>query len=223
MSKSLKRSRKKRRVKSQMTIDASIVKDLRSRTGAGIMDCKEALLDSDGNVEKAVDFLRKKGIAKAEKKVGREADQGVVLSYIHPGNRIGVLVEVNCETDFVAKTDGFQSFVKNIAMQIAATNPLSVTRDGIDSVVVDKEKEIFTEQAKLSGKPDNVLEKIIEGKIEKFYQESCLLEQSFIKDSDKFVQDILMETIATLGENISITRFSRFEVGDALSSNGQAE
>ncbi|MBQ84050.1 MAG: translation elongation factor Ts [Candidatus Marinimicrobia bacterium] len=206
-----------------MTIDASIVKDLRSRTGAGIMDCKEALLDSDGNVEKAVDFLRKKGIAKAEKKAGREADQGVVLSYIHPGNRIGVLVEVNCETDFVAKTDGFQSFVKNIAMQIAATNPLSVTRDDIDSVVVDKEKEIFTEQAKLSGKPDNVLEKIIEGKIEKFYQESCLLEQSFIKDSDKFVQDILMETIATLGENISITRFSRFEVGDALSSNGQAE
>ena len=206
-----------------MTIDASIVKDLRSRTGAGIMDCKEALLDSDGNVEKAVDFLRKKGITKAEKKAGREADQGVVLSYIHPGNRIGVLVEVNCETDFVAKTDGFQMFVKNIAMQIAATNPLSVTRDGIDSVVVDKEKEIFTEQAKLSGKPDNVLEKIIEGRIEKFYQEICLLEQSFIKDSDKSVQDILMETIATLGENISIARFSRFEVGDMLSSNGQAE
>ena len=206
-----------------MTIDASIVKDLRGRTGAGIMDCKEALLDSDGNVEKAVDFLRKKGITKAEKKAGREADQGVVLSYIHPGNRIGVLVEVNCETDFVAKTDGFQTFVKNVAMQIAATNPLSVTRDGIDSVVVDKEKEIFTEQAKLSGKPDNVLEKIIEGRIEKFYQEICLLEQSFIKDSDKSVKDILMETIATLGENISIARFSRFEVGDMLSSNGQAE
>ena len=206
-----------------MTIDASIVKDLRSRTGAGIMDCKEALLDSDGNVEKAVDFLRKKGITKAEKKAGREADQGVVLSYIHPGNRIGVLVEVNCETDFVAKTDRFQTFVKDVAMQIAATNPLSVTRDGIDSVVVDKEKEIFTEQAKLSGKPDNVLEKIIEGRIEKFYQEICLLEQSFIKDSDKSVKDILMETIATLGENISIARFSRFEVGDTLSSNGQAE
>ena len=206
-----------------MTIDASIVKDLRGRTGAGIMDCKEALLDSDGNVEKAVDFLRKKGITKAEKKAGREADQGVVLSYIHPGNRIGVLVEVNCETDFVAKTDRFQTFVKDVAMQIAATNPLSVTRDGIDSVVVDKEKEIFTEQAKLSGKPDNVLEKIIEGRIEKFYQENCLLEQSFIKDSDKSVQDILMETIATLGENISIARFSRFEVGDVLSSNGQAE
>ena len=206
-----------------MTIDASIVKDLRGRTGAGIMDCKEALLDSDGNVEKAVDFLRKKGIAKAEKKAGREADQGAVLSYIHPGNRIGVLVEVKCETDFVAKTDGFQTFVKDVAMQIAATNPLSVTRDGIDSVVVDKEKEIFTEQAKLSGKPDNVLEKIIEGRIEKFYQEICLLEQSFIKDSDKSVKDILMETIATLGENISIARFSRFEVGDMLSSNGQAE
>ena len=206
-----------------MTIDANIVKDLRSRTGAGIMDCKEALLDSDGNVEKAVDFLRKKGIAKAEKKAGREADQGAVLSYIHPGNRIGVLVEVKCETDFVAKTDGFQTFVKDVAMQIAATNPLSVTRDGIDSVVVDKEKEIFTEQAKLSGKPDNVLEKIIEGRIEKFHQENCLLEQSFIKDSDKSVQDILMETIAMLGENISIARFSRFEVGDALSSNGQAE
>ena len=206
-----------------MTIDASIVKDLRSRTGAGIMDCKEALLDSDGNVEKAVDFLRKKGIAKAEKKAGREADQGAVLSYIHPGNRIGVLVEVKCETDFVAKTDGFQTFVKDVAMQIAATNPLSVTRDGIDSVVVDKEKEIFTEQAKLSGKPDNVLEKIIEGRIEKFHQENCLLEQSFIKDSDKSVQDILMETIAMLGENISIARFSRFEVGDALSSNGQTE
>ena len=206
-----------------MTIDARIVKDLRSRTGAGIMDCKEALLDSDGNVEKAVDFLRKKGIAKAEKKAGREADQGAVLSYIHPGNRIGVLVEVKCETDFVAKTDGFQTFVKDVAMQIAATNPLSVTRGGIDSVVVDKEKEIFTEQAKLSGKPDNVLEKIIEGRIEKFYQENCLLEQSFIKDSDKSVQDILMETIVTLGENISIARFSRFEVGDALSSNGQAE
>ena len=206
-----------------MTIDASIVKDLRGRTGAGIMDCKEALLDSDGNVEKAVDFLRKKGITKAEKKAGREADQGVVLSYIHPGNRIGVLVEVNCETDFVAKTDEFQLFVKNIAMQIAATNPLSLTRDALDSVLVDKEKEIFTEQAKLSGKPDNVLEKIVDGKIEKFYQESCLLEQSFIKDSDKSVKDILTETITTLGENISITRFSRFEVGDAISSNGQAE
>ncbi len=206
-----------------MTIDAQIVKDLRVRTGAGIMDCKEALLESDGNVEQAVDFLRKKGIAKAEKKAGRQADQGVVLSYIHPGNRIGVLVEVNCETDFVAKTDGFQGFVKDVAMQIAATNPLSVSRTGMESRVVDKEKEIFTEQAKESGKPDNIIEKIVEGRLEKFYQESCLLEQPFIKDGDKSVQDILTETIATLGENISVARFSRYEVGEALSSNGKAD
>ena len=206
-----------------MTIDAQIVKDLRVRTGAGIMDCKEALLESDGNVEQAVDFLRKKGIAKAEKKAGRQADQGVVLSYIHPGNRIGVLVEVNCETDFVAKTDGFQGFVKDVAMQIAATNPLSVSRTGMESRVVDKEKEIFTEQAKESGKPENIVGKIVEGRLEKFYQESCLLEQPFIKDGDKSVQDILTETIATLGENISVARFSRYEVGEALSSNGQAD
>jgi elongation factor Ts len=206
-----------------MTIDAQIVKDLRVRTGAGIMDCKEALLESDGNVEQAVDFLRKKGIAKAEKKAGRQADQGVVLSYIHPGNRIGVLVEVNCETDFVAKTDGFQGFVKDVAMQIAATNPLSVSRTGMESRVVDKEKEIFTEQAKESGKPENIVGKIVEGRLEKFYQESCLLEQPFIKDGDKSVQDILTETIATLGENISVARFSRYEVGEALSSNGKAD
>ena len=206
-----------------MTIDAQIVKDLRVRTGAGIMDCKEALLESEGNVEQAVDFLRKKGIAKAEKKAGRQADQGVVLSYIHPGNRIGVLVEVNCETDFVAKTDGFQGFVKDVAMQIAATNPLSVSRTGMESRVVDKEKEIFTEQAKESGKPENIVGKIVEGRLEKFYQESCLLEQPFIKDGDKSVQDILTETIATLGENISVARFSRYEVGEALSSNGKAD
>ena len=213
----------KRRKTSQMTIDAQIVKDLRVRTGAGIMDCKEALLESDGNVEQAVDFLRKKGIAKAEKKAGRQANQGVVLSYIHPGNRIGVLVEVNCETDFVAKTDGFQGFVKDVAMQIAATNPLAVTRDAMESSVVEKEREIFSEQAKESGKPENIIEKIVDGRLEKFYQESCLLEQPFIKDGDKSVQDILTETIATLGENISVARFSRYEVGEALSSNGQAD
>ncbi|MBH31461.1 MAG: translation elongation factor Ts [Candidatus Marinimicrobia bacterium] len=206
-----------------MTIDAQVVKDLRVRTGAGIMDCKEALLECDGNVEQAIDFLRKKGIAKAEKKAGRKADQGVVLSYIHPGNRIGVLVEVNCETDFVAKTNGFQGFVKDVAMQIAATNPLAVTRDAMESSVVEKEKEIFSEQAKESGKPENIIKKIVDGRLEKFFQESCLLEQPFIKDGDKSVQDILTETIATLGENISIARFSRYEVGEALSSNGQAD
>ncbi|MEE2876207.1 MAG: translation elongation factor Ts [Candidatus Neomarinimicrobiota bacterium] len=206
-----------------MTIDAQEVKDLRVRTGAGIMDCKEALLESGGDVEQAVDFLRKKGIARAEKKAGRQADQGVVLSYIHPGNRIGVLVEVNCETDFVAKTDDFQGFVKDVAMQIAATNPLSLSRDGMDGSMVEKEKEIFTEQAKDSGKPDNIIEKIVEGRLEKFYQENCLLEQPFIKDGDKSVQDILTEIIATLGENISVSRFSRYEVGEALSSNGKAD
>lgn len=208
---------------SQMTIDAQEVKGLRVRTGAGIMDCKEALLESGGDVEQAVDFLRKKGIARAEKKAGRQADQGVVLSYIHPGNRIGVLVEVNCETDFVAKTDDFQGFVKDVAMQIAATNPLSLSRDGMDGSMVEKEKEIFTEQAKDSGKPDNIIEKIVEGRLEKFYQENCLLEQPFIKDGDKSVQDILTEIIATLGENISVSRFSRYEVGEALSSNGKAD
>ncbi len=215
--------RKRRKTSQMMTIDAQVVKDLRVRTGAGIMDCKEALLECDGNVEQAIDFLRKKGIAKAEKKAGRKADQGVVLSYIHPGNRIGVLVEVNCETDFVAKTNGFQGFVKDVAMQIAATNPLAVTRDAMESSVVEKEKEIFSEQAKESGKPENIIKKIVDGRLEKFFQESCLLEQPFIKDGDKSVQDILTETIATLGENISIARFSRYEVGEALSSNGQAD
>lgn len=205
-----------------MTIDAQVVKDLRVRTGAGIMDCKEALIESNGNIQTAIDFLRKKGIAKAEKKAGRQADQGIVLSYIHPGNRIGVLVEVNCETDFVAKTNDFQGFVKDLAMQIAAANPLAVSRDQMEASIVEREKEIFSEQAKDSGKPDNVLEKIIKGRLEKFYQETCLLEQSFIKDSDKTVQDILTETIAALGENISIARFSRYEVGEALSSNGKA-
>ncbi|MBF88316.1 MAG: elongation factor Ts [Candidatus Marinimicrobia bacterium] len=202
-----------------MSIDAQIVKDLRVRTGAGIMDCKEALIESNGDVDSAINFLRKKGIAKAEKKAGRKADQGVVHSYIHPGNRIGVLVEVNCETDFVAKTDGFQEFVKDIAMQIAATNPLAVSRDNLEASIVKKEQEIYNEQAKDTGKPENVIKKIVEGRIEKFFQETCLLEQSFIKDNDKSVQDVVNETIAKLGENISIPRFSRYEVGEALSPN----
>ena len=206
-----------------MSIDAQIVKDLRVRTGAGIMDCKEALIESNGDVDIAIDFLRKKGIAKAEKKAGRKADQGVVHSYIHPGNRIGVLIEINCETDFVAKTDGFQEFVKDIAMQVAATNPLAVSRENLEASIVKKEQEIYTEQAKESGKPANVIEKIVAGRIEKFFQETCLLEQSYIKDGDKSVQDVMTETIAKLGENISIARFSRFEVGEALSSNGKAD
>lgn len=206
-----------------MSIDATVVKELRSRTGAGIMDCKEALLESDGDMSGAIEFLRKKGITKAEKKAGRQADQGAVLSYIHPGNRIGVLVEVNCETDFVAKTDGFRRFVKDVAMQIAASNPLSVTREDVDVALVEKEKEIYSEQARSSGKPENIIGKIVDGRLEKFYQEICLMEQPFIKDNDKTVQDVLTETIATLGENIAIARFSRFEVGEGFSPNGQAK
>lgn len=203
-----------------MTIDARIVKSLRERTGAGIMDCKEALVETKGDMEKAIHVLRKKGIAKAEKRAGRKADQGVVLSYIHPGNRIGVLVEVNCETDFVAKTDGFHRFVKDMAMQIAAASPIAIDRSQVDPVVLEREKEIYREQAKSMGKPDNILGKIVEGRLEKFFQESCLLEQPFIKDNDKSIQDIFSETITTLGENITISRFARFEVGE-MASNGE--
>ena len=200
-------------------ISASVVKDLRARTGAGIMDCKEALKNCNGNLDEAIDFLRKKGIAKAEKKAGRQAEQGTVLSYIHPGNRIGVLVEVNCETDFVAKTDDFLNLARNIAMQIAATNPMSLDRDSIDQTKLEKEKEILLEQAKSSGKPESILDKIVDGRIEKYFQENCLVEQPYIKDADKSVQDILTESIATLGENISIARFARFEVGDNSNLN----
>ncbi len=200
-------------------ISASFVKDLRARTGAGIMDCKEALKNCNGNLDEAIDFLRKKGIAKAEKKAGRQAEQGTVLSYIHPGNRIGVLVEVNCETDFVAKTDDFLNLARNIAMQIAATNPMSLDRDSIDQTKLEKEKEILLEQAKSSGKPESILDKIVDGRIEKYFQENCLLEQPYIKDADKSVQDILTESIATLGENISIARFARFELGDNSNLN----
>jgi len=203
-----------------MNISANAVKTLRERTGAGIMDCKEALMESNGNMDTAIDILRKKGIAKAEKRIGRKADQGAVLSYVHPGNRIGVLIEVNCETDFVAKTEDFHRFVKDLAMQIAAINPLAINRNQIDSVILDRERDTYREQAKLMGKPGNVIDRIVEGRLEKFFQENVLIEQPFIKDSDKTVQDILTETAATLGENITITRFSRFEVGD-ISSNGE--
>lgn len=203
-----------------MNISASVVKTLRERTGAGIMDCKESLKEAKGDMDKAVEILRKKGITKAEKKLGRKADQGAVLSYVHPGNRIGVLVEVNCETDFVAKTEGFHRFVKDIAMQVAATNPIAIAREQIDSVILEREREIYKEQAKSMGKPENVINKIVEGRLEKFFQENCLLEQPFIKDNDKTIQDILSEIVTTLGENITISRFSRFEVGD-ISSNGE--
>ena len=206
-----------------MSISAQVVKELREKTGAGMMDCKKALIDSKGDMEKAVDFLRKSGIAKAEKKGSRDVKEGIVYSYIHHGGRLGVLVEVNCETDFVAKTDGFKELVHNIAMQIAATNPVAVSSKDISEDLIKKEKEIFTAQAKDSGKPDNIIEKIVEGRVQKYFQEVCLIEQPFIKDPDKRVGDLITETVATLGENITIGRYIRYAVGESLiSSNGQA-
>ena len=205
-----------------MSIDAKLVKTLREKTGAGMMDCKNALVDSNGDLEKAVDYLRKSGVAKAEKKGTRDTREGLVYSYIHAGGRLGVLLELNCETDFVAKTDGFTELAHNLAMQIAATNPLSLDRESIDDEIIAREKEIFADQAKSEGKPDNIIEKMVEGRLSKFFQESCLLEQTYIKDPDKKVSDLLTETIATLGENISINRFIRFAVGEnPASSNGQ--
>ena len=205
-----------------MGIDAKLVKTLREKTGAGMMDCKNALVDSNGDLDKAVDYLRKSGVAKAEKKGTRDTREGLVYSYIHAGGRLGVLLELNCETDFVAKTDGFTELAHNLAMQIAATNPLSLDRESIGDEIIVREKEIFTDQAKSEGKPDNIIEKMVEGRLSKFFQESCLLDQTYIKDPDKKVSDLLTETIATLGENISINRFIRFAVGEnPASSNGQ--
>ena len=203
-----------------MNIDAKTVKALRDKTGAGMMDCKKALLETDGNVEKAIDHLRKSGIAKAENKETRNTKEGVVFSYIHHGGRLGGLVELNCETDFVAKTESFSELSHNLAMQIAATNPLAIQREDIDQMIIDHEKEIFTEQTKDSGKPKNVIEKIVEGRMEKFYADSCLLEQPYIKDPDRKVGDLITEMVATLGENIVVNRFTRFAIGEA-SSNGQ--
>ena len=198
-----------------MSIDASVVKELRDKTGAGMMDCKKALVETSGNIDKAVDYLRKSGIAKAEKKGDRTAKEGLGFSYIHHGGRLGVLVELNCETDFVAKTDGFSDLAHNIAMQIAATSPLSVSREDIDQKLLDKEKEIFTDQAKESGKPKEIIGKIVEGRVEKFYAESCLIEQQFIKDPDRKIGDLITDAVSTLGENIVINRFARFSVGES--------
>ncbi len=202
-----------------MKISAKTVKDLRERTGAGMMDCKKALLQSDGDLDKAIDFLRKSGIAKAEKKGSRTASEGIIYSYIHHGDKLGVLLELNCETDFVAKTDGFNVLANNLAMQIAATNPISIDRDSIDKNYLQKEESIFKEQALSSGKPENVVDKIVKGKLEKLYSEICLLDQLYIKDTDKKISDLLNEAIATLGENIVIARFIRFAVGENSSSS----
>jgi elongation factor Ts len=202
-----------------MAIDAKTVKQLRDKTGAGMMDCKNALTESNGNLDGAVDHLRKSGAAKAEKKGERETKEGLVYSYIHAGGRLGVMIEVNCETDFVAKTDGFIELAHNLAMQIAATNPISLDKDSVSTDLVAKEKEIYTDQAKSSGKPDNIIEKMVEGRLSKFYQENCLMEQAYIKDSDKKVVDLMTETIATLGENITISQFTRFAVGESNPQN----
>ncbi len=195
-------------------ISASLVKELRLKTGAGIMDCKRALEETDGDLEKAVDYLRTAGIAKAEQKASRHTTEGLVVSYIHPGSKLGVLLEVKCETDFVAKTDSFKQLVKDIAMHVAAAAPLVVHRDEMPQTVLDHEKEIYLEQARQTGKPDNILEKIVNGRVDKFLAESVLLEQVFVKDPQKTIGDYLKETVAGLGENISIARFARFQLGE---------
>ena len=196
------------------TITAALVKELRDKTGAGMMDCKKALTETDGDMEKAVEFLRKKGIAKAEKKADREVKDGLVQAYIHAGGKLGVLLEVNCETDFVAKTEDFKQFCHDVAMHVAATNPMALDRDGMDKSLIEKELEIYKDQAKESGKPEHIIEKIAEGKIEKFYSENVLLEQAFIKNPDTTIKGYLTDTIGKLGENITIRRFSRFRIGD---------
>jgi elongation factor Ts len=197
-----------------MHIDAKLVKQLRDKTGAGMMDCKRALVEAKGDLDKAVEYLRKAGIAKAEKKVTRVAREGVIYSYIHHGGRLGVLLDLGCETDFVAKTEGFKELAHNIAMQIAATNPIAIRREDVPEEVVARERDIYEEQAKNSGKPEAIIDKIVEGRLNKFFQENCLLEQAFIKDPDKCVKDLITEAIATLGENITINRFARYAVGE---------
>lgn len=197
-----------------MEISTEQIKELREKTGVGIMDCKTALKEANGDIGKAIDYLRKKGIATAKKRGGRATSQGQVQAYIHGGGKIGVLVEVNCETDFSGKTEDFTNFVKDIAMQIAAANPIAIDRERIPEDVLAKEKDIYTTQAKESGKPDKVIEKIVEGKLKKFFSEACLLEQPFIKDTDKTVQDLMNELVAKTGENIVIRRFARFQLGE---------
>ena len=199
-----------------MGISAAQVKELRDKTGAGMMDCKAALQKTGGNVEKAVDHLRKAGILKAAKRAERATGQGTIASYVHAGSKLAVLVEINCETDFVAKTDLFQAFSKDVAMHVAAQNPLVVGREELPQDVLEREKRIYKEQALASGKPENIVDKIVDGKIGKYYSEVCLMEQQFVKDTDITVGDLLTQTIATLGENIRIARFVRMELGKSV-------
>ncbi|MFO7496303.1 MAG: translation elongation factor Ts [Desulfobacterales bacterium] len=195
-------------------ISAQTVKELREKTGVGMMDCKKALAESDGDMEKAVEFLRKKGLATAQKRAGRATSEGIVQSYIHMGGKIGVLVEVNCESDFVAKNEDFQGFAKNIAMHIAAANPVGIAPEDVPAAVVEKEMEIYRGQAQEMGKPEKMLDKIAEGKMAKFFKDNCLLNQPYVRDPNLTITDLLNETIAKIGENISIRRFARFQIGE---------
>lgn len=199
-----------------MDISATMVKELRDRTGAGMMDCKKALVEASGDLEKAADLIIKKGLAKAAKKQDRAASEGLVHSYIHPGGRIGVLLEVNCETDFVARTSDFQAFVEDVSLQIAANAPVCVRREEIPAELVAKQREIFEAQVRGEGKPDKIVPKIVDGKIDKWYQEVCLLEQPFVKNPDQTVEQIRTTTVSKTGENIQVRRFVRFELGEGL-------
>ena len=197
-----------------MEVTATAIKDLRERTGAGMADCKKALTETSGDVDKAIDYLRAKGLAKAAKKAGREATEGAVVSYIHAGGRIGVLVEVNCETDFVARNEDFKALVKSIAEHIAAANPLAVDKDQIPAEKVESETRIYTEQVKESGKPANMVDKIVAGKLEAFYKENCLLSQPWVRDDKKTIGDLVKEISAKTGENVQVRRFSRIQIGE---------
>jgi elongation factor Ts len=197
-------------------ISAQQVKELREATGAGMMDCKKALVETNGDMDKAVDYLREKGLAAAAKKAGRIAAEGIVESYIHAGGKIGVMIEVNCETDFVAKTPEFHSFVRDLAMQVAAANPLYLSRDEVPVEILDHEREILRAQALNEGKPAKIIDKMVEGRVEKYYKENCLLEQAFIKDPDQSVTDLVNAQIAKIGENIVVRRFVRYQMGEGL-------
>lgn len=199
-----------------MAVSASAVKELRTKTGAGMLDCKKALDETNGDIDKAIALLREKGLAAAANKAGRIATEGVVESYIHAGGRIGVLVEINCETDFVAKTDQFREFARDVAMHIAASNPRYVRREDVPGNEIEQEREILRNQALNEGKPEKIVDKMVEGRIAKYYEEFCLMEQSFIKDPDKTIETLVNEKISTIGENISIRRFVRYELGEGM-------
>ena len=197
-----------------MTITATLVKDLRERTGVGMMECKKALAETNGDIEKAIEVLRKHGLSRASEKSGRAAKQGIIYSYIHPGDQLGVLLEVDCETDFVARTEDFRRLAKDLAMQVAATNAQAVDRQSLDPAVIERERAILMDQARSTGKPETILAKIVEGKIDKYYEEICLLEQPTIRDPDRKVKDLVDQTVAKLGENIVVRRFAKFRIGE---------